>query len=333
MDFIKNIIYRMKIKNYNVDKLFLENDNLNMNKSINLNAYQNKIKELLNSYNKKSVIFHGDHFQLPQLNIDFQISKVGLEHLLINKFGCSSFFIWAAKGLTEQKHSINLHSYTILLYIGDFKGIIKLIWQRYTHSIKSEFINIGIKGVIGNISKFIDKKVGNKVKKFFNNGLGNLLGKEQNNFNNDIEEINNNYGQEYNNRKRNKRAFYGKFKYFKEYNEDDAYYFDLIPQKLYHTGMKFIFTNLIKGSETNLYIFTTSSLLMMTSNFEIYNTIYYFYISHVKWKDNQIIINYNQIIDGNNFCQFYVENPNIAQKVYNILIEETAKNKDNFKDI
>ena len=331
MNFVKNIIYRMKIKNYNVDKLFLKEDNIN--KSINLNEYQNKIKEYIKNYNKKGLVFHGNNFQLPKLKIDFIISKVGLEHLLVNKFGFSSFFVWAAKGLTEQKNSINLENYTIPLYIGDFKGIIKLIYQRYKHSIKSEFVNIGIKGFFGNISKIIDKKIGKKVIKFFNNGLENILGKEQNNYDNiEIEESEYNYKQEYI-RKRSKRAFYGKFKYFKEFNQDDAYYFDLIPKKINNNGMKFIFTNFLKGSNNNIYVFTDSAFLIMTTNVEVYNTIYYFYISNVNWRNNQIFINYNQNIDGNNFYQFYVENSNFAQKLCNILIEETAKNKDNFNDI
>ena len=337
MDFVKNIVYRMKIKNYNVDKIFLSDDNLTPNKSINLTSYQNKIKEYMESYNKKGLVFHGENFQLPQLRLDFQISKIGLEHLLVNKFGCSSFFIFAAKGLTEQKHSINLEPYTIQLYIGDFKGIGKLIWQRYKHSIKSEFVNIGIKGIIGNISKMIDKNVKNKVRKFINNAglLGNILGVNNNVYDNyEDESINNEiYNEEQYNRKRIQRAFYGKFKYFKEFNQDDAYYFDLIPKRLNHTGMQFIFTNLVIGSKNNLYVFTNSALLMMTSNVEVYNTIYYFYIQNVERNNNQILINYNQNIDGRNYYQFQAENEKIAQNVCSILIEETAKNKDNFNDI
>ena len=337
MDFVTNIIYRMKIKNYNIDKIFLNDDNIKLSKSLNLTSYQNKIKEYIQNYNKKGLVFHGDNFQLPQLRLDFEISKIGLEHLLVNKFGCSSFFIFAAKGLTEQKHSINLEPYTIQTYIGDFKGIAKLIWQRYKHSIKSEFVSIGIKGLIGNISKMIDKNVKNKVQKFFKEtGLAPILGVQESNIglyddgqftNNDL------YDESQFNRKRIKRAFYGKFKYFKEFNQDDAYYFDIIPQRLRNTGMKFIFTNLVKGSNNNLYVFTNSALLMMSTNVEVYNTIYYFYIQNVNWKNNQIFINYNQNIDGRNYCQFNVENENIAKKVCNILIEETAKNKDNFNDI
>ena len=329
MDWIKNIIYRMKIKNYNVDKLFLKDENFNKSKSniINLNEYQDKIKEYIELYNKKGLVFHGDNFQLPQLRLDFKISKNGLENLLMNKFGFSSFFIWAAKGLTEKRHSVNLEPYTIPLYIGDFKGIGKLIWQRYKYSIKSEFITIGIKGVLGNISNMF------KVKKIINKGFGNILG---------VDNINDIFPEENNNefleeqliyRKRSKRAFYGKFKYFKEFNQDDAYYFDIIPKKLNNTGMTFIFTNLVKGSSNNLYVFTNSSLLMMSTNIEVYNTIYFFYIANVSWKNNQILINYNQNIDGRNYCQFNVENDNVAEKVCSILIEETAKNKDNFNDI
>lgn len=97
--------------------------------------------------------------------------------------------------------------------------------------------------------------------------------------------------------------------------------------------MNFIFTDLVKGNNNNLYIFTTSSLLMMSKNIEVYNIIYYFYIKSVNFKNNQICITYNQNIDGRDNFIFNVENNIIAQKVCRILIEETAKNKDNFNDI
>ena len=64
---------------------------------------------------------------------------------------------WAAKGLTEGKHKINLEPYTISLYIGDFKGIIKKIVQRYKKAVISEVVSIGIKSVISNISKAFKK--------------------------------------------------------------------------------------------------------------------------------------------------------------------------------
>ena len=135
------------------------------------------------------------------------------------------------------------------------------------------------------------------------------------------------------NRKRIQRAFYGKFKYFKEFNQDDAYFFDIIPKRLGSSGMNFIFTDLVKGNNNNLYVFTTSSLLLMSTNIEVYNIIYYFYIKSVNFKNNQICITYNQNIDGRDNFIFNVENNIIAQKVCRILIEETAKNKDNFNDI
>ena len=140
MDFIKNIIYRMKIKNYNVDKIFLINNDdfqFKNKNNISLSVYQDKIKEYIKSYNENGLVFEGTNFELPQLRINFQISKLGLEHLLINKFAFSSFFIWTAKGLTEQEHSIKLEPYTIPLYIGDFKGIIKKIIQRYKRAVIS----------------------------------------------------------------------------------------------------------------------------------------------------------------------------------------------------
>ena len=325
MDFVKNIIYRMKIKNYKIDKIFLINENENLNESFNLNNYQNKIKEYIENYKKKGIVFHGNNFQLPQIELHFRVSRKGLEHLLINKFGCSQLFIWAAKGLTNQKNSINLEPYTIPSYIGDFTGIFKLILLRYKNSIFSELSQIAIKGFIGNITKMIDNKVKKKVLNFIN-------------FLNDEPTSNrNNHHDDYvkEERKRMRRPFYGKLQYFKEFNKDDAYYFDLIQKGLNDYNMKIFFTNLVKGSENNLYVFTTSSLLMMSTNVEIYNTIYYYYIdiNNILRNNNEIFIKYNQNIDGRTYCQFKVENPQVAEKVCTILKEEAVRNKDNFNDI
>ena len=330
MDFINNIIYRMKIKNYNVDKLFLVTEEANSyNKSINLNIYQDKIKEYIKSYNEKGLVFHGTNFELPQLQLVFQISKLGLEHLLLNKFGFSSFFIWTAKGLTEKKHSINLEPYTIPLYIGDFKGIIKKIIQRYKSAVISEFVTIGIKGVIGNISKAINKKVGKKVLKFLNNALNKNQGM---NFYDSDEEDNNNLLIEQNERKRIQRAFYGKFKYYKEFNQDHAYYFDTIPKRLSYLSMNFVFIDLLKGNNNNLYVFTNVSLMLMTTNLEVYNIIYYFYVAEVKWNKNMVYIRYNQNIDGNSYFQFKEQNETLASIVAKKL-DDFSKNKDDLNDV
>ena len=216
-------------------------------------------------------------------------------------------------------------------YIGDFKGIGKLIWQRYKVSIKSEIIGIGIKGVISNI-----KKVGKKVKNFLQNAkLGNILGVEQNNNNDDNSEeyiYRESLDDQLYNRKRPQKDFYYKFRYYKEFKQDDAYYFDLIQKKLQNTGMNFIFTNLVKDKSKDLFVFTNFLLIILSNNFEIYSTIYY-YIANVSWKNKAIYIQYNQIIDGGNSFQFSVESERLAQITCNIIIEETATNHDNFNDL
>ena len=330
MDFIKNIIYRMKIKNYNVDKIFLskeEESNYNNKNNINLSNYQDKIKEYMKSYNERGLTFHGTNFELPQLEIEFQLSKLGLEHLLTNKFALSSFFIWTAKGLTEEKHRINLEPYTIPLYIGGFKGIIKKIIQRYKRAVISEFVTIGFKGVIGNISKAINKNVGKKVLKFLNalnNNPNNNYEIEEDE--NDINEVNKFQ------RRRIPRAFYGKFYYFREFNQDHAYYFDLIPKKLSNPSMNYIFIDLLKGNNYNLYVFTNMSLILMSTYMEVYNVIYYFYVDEVKLDRNTIYVKYNQQIDGNFFFQFKEQDENVAKNVAQKL-DDFSKNKDDFNDM
>ena len=328
MDFIKNIIYRLKIKNYNVDKIFLIDENSsNYNNKNNSDNFKDKMKELRKNYNERGLTFHGVNFELPQLEIVFQLSKLGLEHLLKNEFGFSSFFTWTAKGLTEKEHSINLEPYTIPLYIGDLKGIIKKIIQRYKKAVIAEFVTIGIKGFIGNIQNALNKKVGQKVLKFFN-ALNN------NNFNNDFYmegEIGGNNNINQLERRRIQRAFYGKFKYFREFNQDHAYYFDLIPKKLSNLNMNFVFIDLLRGKNNNLYVFTNLSLILMSTYFEVYNVIYYFYIAEVKLDKNIIYIKYNQNIDGS-FSYQISEKDEYLAKIIAQKLEDFSKNKDDFND-
>ena len=328
MDFIKNIIYRLKIKNYNVDKIFLIDENSsNYNNKNNSDNFKDKMKELRKNYNERGLTFHGVNFELPQLEIVFQLSKLGLEHLLKNEFGFSSFFTWTAKGLTEKEHSINLEPYTIPLYIGDLKGIIKKIIQRYKKAVIAEFVTIGIKGFIGNIQNALNKKVGQKVLKFFN-ALNN------NNFNNDFYmegDIGDNNNINQMERRRIQRAFYGKFKYFREFNQDHAYYFDLIPKKLSNLNMNFVFIDFLKGKNNNLYVFTNLSLILMSTYFEVYNVIYYFYIAEVKLDKNIIYIKYNQNIDGS-FSYQISEKDEYLAKIIAQKLEDFSKNKDDFND-
>ncbi len=169
--------------------------------------------------------------------------------------------------------------------------------------------------------------MGQKVLKFFN-ALNN------NNFNNDFYmegeiEGNNNLNQM--ERRRIQRAFYGKFKYFREFNQDHAYYFDLIPKKLSNLNMNFVFIDLLKGKNNNLYVFTNLSLILMSTYFEVYNVIYYFYIAEVKLDKNIIYIKYNQNIDDSLSYQISEKDEYLA-KIIAQKLEDFSKNKDDFND-
>ena len=132
-------------------------------------------------------------------------------------------------------------------------------------------------------------------------------------------------------RKRIPRAFYGKFKYFKEFNQDSAYYYDKINSQ-FKNGFNFIFDNLIKGNDT-IYVFTDSCLMIMNINADLINEIYYFYIDKAYNQQNVINVKYNQVIDGNTNYLIKLENNAIADRVAQILNEETSKNRDNINDI
>ena len=322
IDFFDNITYRIKINNYKIDKLFINDDNNNQKQNIHLTQ----------NYNKNSLIFYGENLKLSPLSIDFKLSKDGLENLLINKFGCSSFYIWAIKGLSiKDNNSINLESNIIPFYFGDIKSIGILIYQRYINSIKSKFWNIGFKGAMGNISDYGKKY----VKLCFDLSLFGLvyngLIKDKKKEDDTVIKIKNFFRNSIN-RKRIQRPFYGKFKYFKEFNQDDAYYLDLFQKNNNSFFNNLIVNNLIKDND-NLYVFTNSCLLIMNSKLEIYDNIHYFYIDEVITENNTIYIKYNQDIEGNSFTNFYVENDKLVKQISYILTEETAKNKDNINDI
>ena len=143
------------------------------------------------------------------------------------------------------------------------------------------------------------------------------------------EENNNNINQM--ERRRIQRAFYGKFKYFKEFNQDHAYYFDLIPNKLSDLNMNFVFIDLLRGTNNNLYVFTNIALILMSTYIEVYNIIYYFYIEEIKLDKNIIEIKYNQNIDGTFVYQIKEQDEYLA-KIIAQKLQDFSKNKDDFND-
>ena len=285
LNFFQNIIYRMKITNFNVDSVFLTQNNT-----------MEEIEE--DVYKTNNILCYGSNFDLPQLKIDFEITSFGLEQLLKQKLGCSFFFVWLANGLCGRKTSINAAKGNIPSFTGKINGIIKKIYWYYKGKILGEITSIGIKGFFGNFTKIF-----------------NFIGNDK-------------FSKDANKRIRLPRAFYDKYKCFKSYNEIDSIYFEKIESKYSFLMKKLCYKNIIKGIK-RIFLFTDSCLLIFREDdLEIIEQIKYIIIKDTKEEKNNILINYNQKVDGRNTYKINCEDKVICHKVNKILLEELDKITD-----
>ena len=148
LNFFQNIIYRMKIRNFNVDEVFLSQ------------GYQETEDE--DVYNTDNILCYGYNFEFPPLKIDFEITSFGLDQLLKQKLGCSFFFVWLANGLCGRKTSINVVKGQVPNFIGKINGIIKAIYSYYKSKIIGDITSIGIKGFFGNFTKIFNLIISDK---------------------------------------------------------------------------------------------------------------------------------------------------------------------------
>jgi hypothetical protein len=285
LNFFQNIIYRMKIRNFNVDAVFLTPSN-----SMDENEEDVYIKD--------NILCYGYNFDLPQLKIDFEITNLGLDQLLKQKLGYSFFYVWLANGLCGRKTGINVAKGNIPDFVGKINGALKTIYRHYKSKIVGEITSIGIKGFFGNFTKIFNFIT---TDKFSKDALK---------------------------RKRPPRAFYDKYKCFKSYNETDSIYFEKIESKYSFLMNKLYYKNIIKGLK-KVYLFTDSCLLIFREeDLEIIDQIKYTKIKDTKEDKINIIINYNQIVDGNNIYKVNCEEKNICHKINKILMEELEKITD-----
>ena len=80
LNFFQNIIYRMKIRNFNVDSVFLSQNNISKDTEDEDDVYKSD-----------NILCYGYNFEFPPLKIDFEITSFGLDQLLKQKLGCSFF--------------------------------------------------------------------------------------------------------------------------------------------------------------------------------------------------------------------------------------------------
>ena len=287
IDFISNIIYRMNIRDFNVDNIFLNPD---------------KIKEdnIFEDYKNKSTIYYGNNISIPSLDISFEMSNIGLDNLLKQYLNYSSFYSWIIKSLTGNKYNIKASGNNVQKFVGNVKQLIITILNKYKDSVFKEFIKIAFQGIVLGIIKIFSK----------NNH-------SNNNNNNNISRF------------RPPRAFYGKYKFFKNFNRDDANILDKLKNKYdFFKNESYYFCNYIKGNKY-IYIFTNLSIYIMDNNLNILFNVDYFTILDIKIEnDNLIKVYFNQDIDNSNFCIITCEGKVITYQLYNILWEQLRFNSD-----
>ena len=142
LNFFQNIIYRMKISNFNVDSVFLSSSKI----------MEDSDDTVLKSDN---VLFYGYNFELPELKIDFEITNYGLDQLLKQKLGCSFFYVWLANGLCGRKTGVQVKKWNVPDFVGKINVALKTIYRHYKAKIVGEITAIGIKGFFGNVKKIL----------------------------------------------------------------------------------------------------------------------------------------------------------------------------------
>ena len=287
-NFFQNIIYRMKIRNFNVDSVFLSPNNITKETDDDEDVYKSD-----------NILCYGYNFEFPPLKIDFEITSFGLDQLLKQKLGCSFFLVWLANGLCGRKTSINVVKGEVTDFVGKINGALKTIFSYYKSKIIGDITSIGIKGFVGNFTKIFN---------FISNDKN---GKEL-------------WGK----RKRPPRAFYDKYKCFKTFNETDSIYFDKIENKYSYLMNKLYYKNIIKGMKKVYLFTDSCLLVLRDEDLEIIEQIKYVVIKNLKEDKNTITINFNQKIDGKDNNKITCEDKTICHKVNKILQEEVDKVTD-----
>ena len=294
IDFFGNILYRMNITNFSVHEIFeIKKEEENE---------QDKINMLIKKYDQSKILINAKTFEIPGINIKFELTNVGIKDLLKKRIGCSEFYYWLAKGLVGRSHTLALEPSKFPYNNGGVSHFFKGIFYHIRGKFVNKLTDIGLKGFIG------------KFKNMFTYDDSNL----------------NNVS---NNRYRNKRIFYGKFKFFKEYDKSDAYLINGFFDKYKYLRNKYYPIYIVSGFK-KFYLFTNLSMFIVKyTDFVYLNVIDYFYIKKVAFDKLKINIEYNQVIDSADKCDIECENENITENVAKILNEQILSNKEKIYEV
>ena len=284
INFFENILYRMEIINFNVDEIFLSDDR------------DAKVTKQFENYQKDNTVCYSTNISFPEVDIKFQLTEVGLGKLLFQKANCSDFFVWLGYGLVGKEQDLYLKKPMINSYLGSYNNLIQKIMLIYNEQLKSEITNIGLKGLWGQIEQFFLSS--NKTNKH-------------------CTEVQNN-------RYRIPRAFYGKYKYYKNYSKDEALYFDKLENKYNFEKNEVYLCGIIKG-EKNIYVFTSIFFyVFIDKSLEISSKVEYASIDKVISEQENILVYFNEEgkkKNGINELSIFCENNDIAENVVKLLNE------------
>ena len=222
--------------------------------------------------------------------------------MLKKRIGCSDFYYWLAKGLIGREHSLKIDPSEYPYNNGGLGYFFKGLLYHIRAKLETKLTDIGLKGLIGQIKNIFILDESN---------MNDMNGK----------------------RYREKRAFYGKFKYFKEYDKKDAFFINGFFEKHKYLRNKYYPLHIIFGYK-QFYLFTNISMLIVGyKNFSWISVIDYFYIKEVKADKFEVKVEYNQVIDSENNCTILCEDELIASNVSKSLNEEMLNNKEIINEI
>ena len=294
LNFYDNVLYRMDLTYLKVNKIFLHH-------------FEIDPKRLINKHMKGRLLINAPDLVYPKLDIEFELVEKGLKDLLKERIACSDFYIWVVKGLVGSVQELSLENSIMSYKNGTIVQYFIWLYYEYERKIENNLSELGFKGIFGQFKNFLSFDLYNEDEKNKN------IQKKK------FREI---------------RPFYGKFRYFQEYDENDAILIKNTFLKNKNFMMnKYYPTKIIKGKKT-FYLFTNIAMFHIdSSQYNLMWNIDYFFVKNVTYSERKIKVIYNQKIDNYESCSFMCENKEIAKEMAETLIEETLKNKVHINEI
>ena len=294
LKFYDNVLYRMDLTYKNVNKIFLNNIEFDP-------------KKLIKKHRKGRILVNAKNLHYPELKVQYELVGKNLEILLKERLACSDFYIWAAKGLVGSVQELTLDNFIANYTNGTIVNYFIWLYYLYENKIEDNLTEVGVQGILGQFKNFLSFDLYNQDEK-------------------------NKY--EPKKRKREIRPFYGKFKFFREFNDTDATLIKktLLKNKSFMMGQYYPI-KIIKDNDS-FYFFTNLAMFNINSlNYNINWNVDYFIIKNAEAVDNRVKVFYNQKIEDYASCSFKCQNDKTAKEVAETLNEETLKSKDNKYEI